>query len=214
MNNTVSSNGQHGIELVFSIKTTILNNTISSNTFDGVHLVYSDYGIISGNTVLSNGDDGIELAASNKTIISNNTVSLNTFSGIYVHSSSKYNMIFNNIFNNSINVVLEDAGGNYWNTTRTAGSNIVGGNYLGGNYWGNPYATGFSDTCGDRDRDGICDTPFQIDGNNTDWLPLSRPVQPPHSITLDPGFTMFLAMITVFAIIGVIAAASRLKKKV
>jgi len=163
---------------VFSIKTMILNNTVSSNTFDGVYLAYSDYGIISGNTISSNGDDGIELEASNKTIIVNNTVSLNTFSGIYVHSSSKYNMIFNNVFNNSINVVLEDAGRNYWNTTRIAERDIVGGNYLGGNYWGSPYATGFSDTCGDRDRDGICDSPFQIDENNTDWLPLSRPVQP------------------------------------
>jgi parallel beta-helix repeat protein len=69
---------------------------------------------------------------------------------------------------------------NYWNVTKTAGTNIIGGPYLGGNYWASPDGTGFSETHPDR-GDGFCDEPYVFDEWNTDYLPL-------HAYTPKPTF--------------------------
>ena len=54
-----------------------------------------------------------------------------------------------------------------------SGTNIVGGSYLGGNFWGYPNGTGFSQTCINTNGDGICDSPYVLDANNTDYLTLA-----------------------------------------
>ena len=69
---------------------------------------------------------------------------------------------------------------NYWNITKSAGTNIAGGPYLGGNYWASPDGTGFSQTHEDR-GDGFCDEPYVFDQWNTDYLPL-------HTYTPKPAF--------------------------
>ena len=62
---------------------------------------------------------------------------------------------------------------NVFNTTKTAGPNIVGGPYIGGNFWAKPDGTGFSQTAPDADGDGIADTVYSFSGNvSTDFLPL------------------------------------------
>jgi hypothetical protein len=42
-----------------------------------------------------------------------------------------------------------------------------------GNVWANPSGTGFSQTCTDADKDGICDAQYTLDSNNIDYLPLA-----------------------------------------
>lgn len=60
------------------------------------------------------------------------------------------------------------------NTTKTAGTNIVGRSYIGGNYWTNPTGSGYSDYCANLDSDHICDSPYSLDTNNIDYLPLTN----------------------------------------
>ncbi|MEI6293057.1 MAG: NosD domain-containing protein, partial [Methanomicrobiales archaeon] len=69
---------------------------------------------------------------------------------------------------------------NYWNSTKTAGTNIIGGPYLGGNYWASPDGIGFSETHPDR-GDGFCNEPYVFNEWNTDYLPL-------HTYTPKPSF--------------------------
>ncbi|WP_054865044.1 PKD domain-containing protein [Methanosarcina barkeri] len=69
-----------------------------------------------------------------------------------------------------------------WNTTKTAGSNIVSGPYIAGNFWGSPDGKGFSQTASDNDSDGIADSPYVLNSKNIDYLPLvaiKTPVKTP-----------------------------------
>jgi hypothetical protein len=95
--------------------------------------------------------------------------------GINVMSSSS-NTIYNNYFNNTNNsYFIGSIYGNNWNITKKAGTNIIGGAYLGGNFWSNPNGSGFSQTCADTDRDGICDENYSLSDENIDHLPLILP---------------------------------------
>ena len=96
--------------------------------------------------------------------------------GIYI-SSSANNNIFNNYFNNSNNYYI-DLSSNTWNITKTSARNILNGPTLGGNFWANPEGTGFSQTCTVTYIDGICDSPYILNGNNIDYMPLSEDFAP------------------------------------
>jgi PKD repeat protein len=87
--------------------------------------------------------------------------------------------VYNNYFNNT-NLTIKSGPGNSYNTTKTAGTNIIGGPYIGGNYWGKPDGTGFSDTAVDKDGDGISDSPYTNITNSihSDYLPLVTPSTP------------------------------------
>jgi len=173
LNNNASSNYglTSGIDLHYSNGNTLSGNTVSSNGGDGITVTHSINNTLTGNIITSN-DWGILLWASYKNSIINNTIT-NDDGGIYLYYGSSNNMIYNNLFNNTVNVYFGGAYSNFWNTTKTPGTNIIGGSYIGGNAWFKPDGTGFSETCADADRDGICDEPFAIDSLNVDYLPLA-----------------------------------------
>jgi outer membrane protein assembly factor BamB len=101
-------------------------------------------------------------------------------------------IISNTIFNNTLNALIEEVNDPItWNTSKTAGTNIVNGPFLGGNYWASPDGTGWSQVTPDR-GDGFCNAPFVIDTNNTDYLPLHTYTPPPsdYNITLGVGWNM------------------------
>jgi parallel beta-helix repeat protein len=108
-------------------------------------------------------------------IIPNNTLRGNNASnnenGINIWYSSS-NTIYNNYFSNTNNA--NNNGNNIWNTTKTSGINIIGGPYLGGNFWAHPDGTGFSQTCGDANKNGICDSNYSLAPGNVDYLPLAE----------------------------------------
>lgn len=82
-------------------------------------------------------------------------------------------VITNNIFNNTVNVNIDDGTVNIFNTKKVTGENIVGGRYLGGNCWATPSGDGFSQTHSDSNGDGFADEPYKLEGSDyVDYLPL------------------------------------------
>jgi parallel beta-helix repeat protein len=175
-NNKLMSNG-NGIYLVSSRGCTVSKNIVTNNGVYGIELGSASGNTISGNTA-SNDFRGIHVGSSDDNTISGNTVTSNSAYGMFVCGLSDRNLIYNNYFNNT-NMTIKNGPGNVYNTTRTAGKNIVGGTYIGGNFWGKPDGSGFSDTAVDKDGDGISDSAYSIPGSiYSDYLPLVPPPPP------------------------------------
>ena len=176
-NNTLGSNNANsnfvGISLSASNNNTLSDNNFSNN-YRGIYLnAYCNNNTLSGNNANSN-IEGIVLVYSSNNTLSSNYVNSNANYGIYLESFNN-NFIYNNIFNNTNNTQFYFYGSNIntWNTTRQSSPNIIGGPYLGGNFWAYPNGTGFSQTCTNTNSDDICDSPYILDANNTDYLPLT-----------------------------------------
>ena len=104
--------------------------------------------------------------------------------------SGANNTFYNNFFNNTMNAYVSAPipGNNTWNTSYifaenatnvTGMTNIIGGSYFGGNFWAAPNGSGFSQVCVDSSIPyGICDSPYGLDANNVDFLPLTISVAP------------------------------------
>jgi len=174
-----ASNNYYGIVLWDSSYNTIFGNNANSNKEDGIYLEDSSYNTLSGNNASNNYEGIVLYSSSNNNTLGGNNANSNNDYGIFLVSSSNIS-IYNNFFNNTRNFGLFGMSNNNWNTTKTSGSNVVGGFYLGGNFWAYPNGTGFSQTCADSDSDGICDSPYVLDANNTDYLPLAfKPASTP-----------------------------------
>ena len=125
----------------------------------------------STNNLQDYSERGVTIYSSNDNTLTNNTFILNNY-GIELFSSSK-NIIYNNYFNNTNNFLFTGTTYvNAWNVTKKPGTNIIGGSYLGGNFWANPSGIGISQICLDSDTDGLCDSEYSLNGNNSDYLPL------------------------------------------
>ncbi|NYT20117.1 MAG: PGF-pre-PGF domain-containing protein [Methanosarcinales archaeon] len=170
INNTVISKGI----ILFDVSEGILeNNEVFSCSGTGITISNQAHGTLVNNTIHDNGI-GIVIDDFADGYIYNNTIYGNEV-GITIDGNS-YGKMGNNYFNNTMNALIDEPYlGIYstWNTTKTAGINIIGGPYLGGNYWAHPNGTGFSQVSEDLDGDGICDLPYIIDENNIDYLPLT-----------------------------------------
>lgn len=174
----------------------ITNNTLISNN-EGIVINYLSPGNnLKNNTIIKNNIGISILYSCPETLITENKVESNENYGIYIGQSStnpslngNY-LIYNNFFNNTINYFNKVGCGAhvpvFWNIIKTSGTNIVGGQYLGGNYWAKLDGTGFSETCSDLNEDGICDLPYNINGSDFDYLPLTIP----HAQNIDNSLTI------------------------
>ncbi|MEM3405381.1 MAG: right-handed parallel beta-helix repeat-containing protein [Candidatus Pacearchaeota archaeon] len=153
---------------IFSTKggNIIKNNTIHSN------IKNSALGLINVWTA------GIKEISSNK-VYSNVSSCINLPWRFWCSSKSHNMLVYNNLFNCNESIKVKDGSGTSYgmitgdgknlevcytllNINKISGKNIRGGNYLGGNYWAKPDGTGFSQKCPDNNRDGICDSEFNL----------------------------------------------------
>lgn len=169
-NNELNANNvSNGIYLHGSNNNVIIYNTASSKSWIGMGI--SLYNSNNNEINANENHKAINLQLSDNNTFKNNNVLNNLGQGMRLIDSSN-NLIYNNYFNNTNNVVFFGYNvGNVWNITKTSGTNIVGGPFLGGNFWANTTATGFSQINVDTDGDGFCDSQFDFAGN-TDYLPL------------------------------------------
>ena len=165
ISNNTCSNNWVGILLEDSSNNSISNNTCS-NSDEGIELWYSNNNSIS-NDNCSNNWDGILLEDSSNNSISNNNCS-NNWDGICLYYSNN-NLIYLNSFINNTNNVYSSESTNTWNSPGKITYTYGRRTYTSclGNYWDDYTGT-------DRNRDGIGDTPYQIDEDG-DKYPLMEP---------------------------------------
>jgi parallel beta-helix repeat protein len=168
--NTASVNS-NGIVLYSSTNNVVSGNNASANSQIGIWLeTSSSSNTVSGNTASSNGLYGIFLSASsNGNTIKGNTISANNPYGLALLSSANSTIYHNDFIANSHQVYIADSASN-----GTAWDN---GYPSGGNYWRDYNGTDthsgpYQNVAG---SDGIGDTPYSVDANNTDHYPLMGP---------------------------------------
>ena len=165
--NTVTDCTTTGIYL-FTLETSnctrnILKENTINKTTNAIQLKNAKNNIIQENLLAEN-KNGITLTQnSNKNTITNNKITKNQV-GIQI-SRSQNNLIYhNNLIQNNQNAQTTLSSRNFWNNSYPSG----------GNYWSNYigkdlYSGVFQNETG---SDGIGDTPYTINENNTDHYPL------------------------------------------
>jgi parallel beta-helix repeat protein len=204
-----------GISLWSSNGNALSRNTISHEI--GINLARAQHNIISNNTIIGVGSKGIILTRASNNQVFGNIIKENA-DALHISAESFNNIIFENTFErNTFGVALSYHGvevrwENVYNNTlyRNSFVNnvqdvwIVQGTPI--NYWDNGQQGNFwSDYNGiDNNNDGIGDTPYIIDENNSDNFPLMMPyVTSPSEPELFPTTFVVVAVIVSVAVVGI-----------
>jgi parallel beta-helix repeat protein len=174
------------IALVNSTQITVKNTTLKNNG-QGTLLAYTQNSSIINNELINN-REGIELFSSSNNTITNNNATENMYGIIQTDSSSNlllsntaaYNQYGIKLSNSLDNVIQSNAFVN--NTLQVINSESINtwdnGYPSGGNYWSDYTGTDLK-SGPNQDQpgsDGIGDTVYVIDANNTDRYPPMNPV--------------------------------------
>jgi parallel beta-helix repeat protein len=170
-NLNLTDNGQ-GVLLAYTANSTIAENNITDNEY-GIRLDYSFNNSILGNSIANNwGGIVLFLSSSHNSIFRNNIK--NNEEGICLYDSSDNSIYPNSLVNNTRQIYDLS-----WDSPDVPPS-INGwddGYPSGGNYWSD--YVGVDVKSGPNQdlhgSDGIGDTPYVIDANNTDRFPLVKP---------------------------------------
>jgi parallel beta-helix repeat protein len=178
----------YSIYLSVSFGNMISGNNITANSYFGICVYESSHNSIFGNNITANGG-GIWLGSSSDNIIDQNNLT-DSNAGISIGADGSSNKIEgNNITNNLRGIEYLGDGSNnifdhnnFVNNTQQVFSlglpNVWDDGYpSGGNYWSDYNGT-------DANHDGIGDTPYIVDENNTDNYPIMAP-------TVIPEFPSF-----------------------
>ncbi len=195
--NNVTANSGDGIVLEYSSDNNTLSGNNVTNNVIGIYLYSSsNNNTLSGNNVTTNSNPGIELDSfSNSNVLSGNNVAANAGVGIYFYLSSDCTLSDNNFTANNGNGIHLDSSSNniiyqnnFINNTQSqvisSNSTNVWNNGSVGNYWSD-YLTKYPNA---TEKDGVWNTPYAIDSNNTDNYPLTVP------IVVIPEFPSFLIL--------------------
>ncbi|AKB69090.1 NosD domain-containing protein [Methanosarcina mazei] len=128
---------------------------------------------------------GISVGSTSGTLITSNVIEGNLGYGVdcpFVQGETK---IYNNYFNNDVNITAYPYNSLTLNIGISNGPNIIGGPSIGGNFWGKPDGTGFSQICPDDDNDGFCDESYILDEFAIDYLPLKEIIPDTTSPVID-----------------------------
>lgn len=159
------TNSYYGIWPYNSSNNILSENTIAYN-YVGIRLDSSSHNSLTGNILASN-DYGVWLMDSSNNSLSGNTITANNVYGLNLSRSSTNTICHNNFI---------DVGQQVY--THFSTSVWDDGYPSGGNYWSDHIAV--DNNCGvsqdESGSDGIGDTPYEIDVNNTDHFPLMEPI--------------------------------------
>jgi len=148
-------------------------NVVAGNVGYGIGLTgftsSSNYALLANNTIINNGQ-GVSIGQySNYNTVSQNYITQNDC-GLYLEYSTGNSIYGNSLVSNDQQVSIESGSVSRWNSSYP----------LGGNYW-NDYS-GMDQFSGPYQNvtgsDGMGDTPYIIDANNTDYFPLMLPYNP------------------------------------
>ena len=178
-----------GVWLAFTTDSTIFNNEITKVFGDGIRLISSSRNNITANNITGNSESGIALShstsqnlismnyleensngvqmvygASNNTI-SGNSIAASKNTGVgFIHSSS------NTIYHNNFIDNRQQAYDYHYNEPYfTSSSTNFWSNGKEGNYWSNYNGE-------DIDGNGIGDSPYTLNAENSDPFPLMKPI--------------------------------------
>jgi len=183
--NNVTDNGL-GIWLAFSSDNNVEGNNITNSQIGVEVYPSSNHNSIFANNIANN-NWGIFLSQSSNNSISRNNITNSSEHGIMVSQSSNYHIYENNITNNYQGISIDHSSNqyiyhnNFINNIQqvfSSGLNVWDDGYpSGGNYWSDYtgidlYSGPYQNETG---SDGMGDTPYAIDANNTDHYPLMSP---------------------------------------
>ena len=180
---TITAFGQV-IWLDSSSNSTISGNNITNNG-GGIRLGNSAGSTVSGNNITNN-VRGITLDTCSNNSITENIIADNNY-GIGLGFSSSNTVYLNNFINNTVQVKDDTLGyANFWD------------NGSEGNYWSDYNGT-------DANHDGIGDTAYIIDANNTDRYPLMAQ----YAIPEFPAF-LFLPLFMIATLLAIVIYKRRI----
>ena len=157
-----------GILLHHSTNNVISSVTAESNDFAGIWILWSDSNTVTNSVFENNAWYGIYLWGAKHNVIHANTILANRWYGLRASYYSQDNIVYhNNFIDNNTPAFVTDYMANIWDD----------GYPSGGNYWSNYTGVDLHSGPGQNEpgSDGIGDTPYIIDGNNSDRYPLMQP---------------------------------------
>jgi parallel beta-helix repeat protein len=185
--NNVTNNDEDGITLGYSSDyNDVFGNSIIGNDFDGIVVHYSsNYNSLFGSNVIDNGEDGIDFYESSHNNVYENIITENWVNGIDLDYSNNNSIFGNDITeNNYYSISLKFSSenriyhNNFINDTMHLPDHYTNtwddGYPSGGNYWSdyNGIDVKSGSYQNETGSDGVGDTPYIIDANNTDHYPL------------------------------------------
>lgn len=183
--NTISNSTDHGIYLSTSDDNVVYRNTAEKGHV-GITLENSGNNTIEDNNASGNDFIGIRLLSSWGNAVTNNIVRFNKDSGITLEEVEILNLLLGDLtYNNTISgndASNNDAGISVW----AGGNTIYGNNFANNGRFSVDLESGYNEwdngtvgnhyskiTCLDEDENGICDSPYRIQGRNVDRYPMT-----------------------------------------